>query len=1125
MNRMFKATIDEPTLMHRLYTAWKEQHKSIEVDLSGKELEDYVHYRSRLNGLPVNPEDLQGRRVINAAVFSKGVINISTTEPIPLETVRLLERFAGVFDGTYTRFLDLKQAEAQAEEARIETALEKVRSRSLAMHKSEELQEVVNTVFERLKELDIEMDVVSITLFTEGTRDVDQWNANPGNLYSTRFHLPYFDLSMSKDILEAKESGTEFFAKHYTFEEKNEWFSYAFQHTDFKHIPEERKTFILERKSCSMSGALSKNTGILLISFSGNLFSEKENEIQKRFSKVFEQAYIRFLDLTKAEAQAHEAKIEASLERVRGKAMAMHNSDDLSSTIGVFYHELESLSVRPRRCGLGLVDKESHTSKLSTMNTTEQGETVVVTGKLSMHGHPVLEEVYNHWIMQKEYRPVLRGNEIKAYYQVIRPQVAFPDYPNDVVQYGYYFFFPEGDVYAWTEKELAEEDLQIYRRFTTVLSLTYKRYNDLKLAEEQAREATIEAALEKVRGKAMAMHNSSDLVSTASQVFTELRKLGIQPMRCGVSLHNKENRKNLLYSATSSGEGDSLSLVGWAMLEGHPVLSGIYDHWLRGEDYFPVLNGEALKSYYEKIKYSFVVPENTLAGIELYGYFLPFSEGSFYAWSTKPFNESEIKILNRFKAIIALTFRRYIELQKAEANALEAIRKSSLDRVRAEIASMRTSDDLQRITPLVWRELTTLGVPFFRCGVMIVDEREKKVQFYLTTPDGKPLAALHLKVDNVDVTQNAFNAWQMQKVYTDHWDKQQFQAFAKSMLEQGQIQTATTYQGGDEPPESLTLLFVPFAQGMMYVGSAEPLPSSQIELVQALAEAFSVAYARYEDFNKLETAKQQVEKTLTDLKQAQTQLIQSEKMASLGELTAGIAHEIKNPLNFVNNFAEVSNELLDEMNAELDKGNAAQAKAIATDLIQNLEKINFHGKRADAIVKSMLQHSRSGNDKKELTDINALADEYLRLSYHGLRARDKSFNAAFKSDFDPGIGKINVVSQDIGRVILNLLTNAFYAVNEKRNVNIPGYEPTVTVSTKKVRNGVEIRVADNGNGIPRKVMDKIFQPFFTTKPTGQGTGLGLSLSYDIVTKGHGGELKVETKEGEGSAFIIVLPLS
>ncbi len=262
---------------------------------------------------------------------------------------------------------------------------------------------------------------------------------------------------------------------------------------------------------------------------------------------------------------------------------------------------------------------------------------------------------------------------------------------------------------------------------------------------------------------------------------------------------------------------------------------------------------------------------------------------------------------------------------------------------------------------------------------------------------------------------------------------------------------------------------------------------------------------------------------MVDLKQAQQQLVQSEKMASLGELTAGIAHEIQNPLNFVNNFSEVSNELIEEMKTELQAGNLKDAAELAESIKQNLEKITHHGKRADGIVKGMLQHSRAGSGQKEPTDLNFLCDEYLRLAYHGYRAKDKSFNAKFETDFDPTLPKVNVVPQDMGRVILNLINNAFYAVGEKNKTLTQGYEPTVRVATKRLGDKIEIQVGDNGPGIPASIKEKIFQPFFTTKPTGQGTGLGLSLAYDIVTKLHGGELKVETKQGEGCAFVIIIP--
>ena len=434
---------------------------------------------------------------------------------------------------------------------------------------------------------------------------------------------------------------------------------------------------------------------------------------------------------------------------------------------------------------------------------------------------------------------------------------------------------------------------------------------------------------------------------------------------------------------------------------------------------------------------------------------------------------------------------------------------------------MRTSEDLSRITPIIWHELETLGVPFIRCGVFIVDEKKVRVRIFLTTPEGKPLGALNIAVDATVHTKNVVEHWRRKEVYTEHWDREDFISWMDSMIQLGQIRTKEQYMGTTAPPVSLNLHFIPFKQGMLYVGDAEPLPEEKIAVVKSLAETFAIAYARYEDFVNLEQAKDSIEKALRDLKATQSQLIHSEKMASLGELTAGIAHEIQN---------------LDE------------ARAIADDIKINEEKINLHGKRADAIVKGMLQHSRSSGSEKVETDINALADEYLRLAYHGLRAKDKSFNADFRLEADESLPMVRVIPQEIGRVILNLINNAFYAVSEKVKQNIDGYKPTVVVITKfikpppgrmgvkspsehalrtredlGVKGEVEVRVQDNGNGIPEEIKEKIFQPFFTTKPTGEGTGLGLSLSYDIV-KLHGGTLKVQSVSGQETIFIITLPI-
>jgi signal transduction histidine kinase len=331
-----------------------------------------------------------------------------------------------------------------------------------------------------------------------------------------------------------------------------------------------------------------------------------------------------------------------------------------------------------------------------------------------------------------------------------------------------------------------------------------------------------------------------------------------------------------------------------------------------------------------------------------------------------------------------------------------------------------------------------------------------------------------------------------------------------------------TLEDGSLPQYPNSIIYLPLQVkddiiGLISVQSYQTNAYTQyhLDILKTLASYTSAALYNAQSFETLEN-------TLKELKVAQQQLIQSEKMASLGELTAGIAHEIQNPLNFVNNFSEVNRELIDEMNMQLDTANWEEARNLSRDIRANEEKISLHGKRADAIVRSMLMHSRTGSGKKEETDINALADEYLRLAFHGQRARDKSFNARFETDFDQSLGKINAVPQDIGRVLLNLINNALFAVDEKRRMTPGDYQPFIRVSSCQKENKVEIKVSDNGIGIPEKTIEKIFHPFFTTKATGQGTGLGLSLSYDII-KAHGGEIKVSSREGEGSDFVVSLP--
>jgi signal transduction histidine kinase len=458
---------------------------------------------------------------------------------------------------------------------------------------------------------------------------------------------------------------------------------------------------------------------------------------------------------------------------------------------------------------------------------------------------------------------------------------------------------------------------------------------------------------------------------------------------------------------------------------------------------------------------------------------------------------------------------------------------------------MQKSDELVETAAVLFKQLIHLGIEPNRLYICIIKDKKGEAEFWLTDEDGSKVSfAYHAKLVENPSFKKMLNGWKEKKrsVIIDMQGKELENYFHHLTT------LNVPFKSGLAQKRRVQYLAY-FSKGFIGMASPEPQPAETLQLLERFAYVFNLTYTRFNDLQiaeahalqaeqdliEIKNARRKAEEALTELQAAQKQLIQSEKMASLGELTAGIAHEIQNPLNFVNNFSDVNKEMLEELKAERSKPNAERDESLQDDLINdviaNEEKINHHGKRADAIVKGMLQHSRKSTGQKEPTDINALCDEYLRLSYHGLRAKDKTFNATINTNFDRSIGKIDIVAQDIGRVILNLINNAFYAcaersrssVNEQKSKNLIPYEPAVSLSTKKSDNHVTITVSDNGNGIPQNIVDKIFQPFFTTKPTGEGTGLGLSLSYDIV-KAHGGEIKVESKEGEGSEFIVQLSL-
>jgi len=666
-----------------------------------------------------------------------------------------------------------------------------------------------------------------------------------------------------------------------------------------------------------------------------------------------------------------------------------------------------------------------------------------------------------------------------------------------------------------------------------------------KIIQAQNRELEIEAALEHLRARTMEMKQSNELPELVNIVWQQLEHLGVKESILNISIIINDTDglrfdswyviRNPVTQQTRAGKLHSERNVTWLAREGYKQGNE------KNEDIKIELRNEQLTEWIDKmvsaIDPSFAADIKSTKPERLLFYMLPFSydenapDGAIIVSSFIEIPVEFRSVLMRMSKTFAIVYRRYLELQKYEAGAKEAIMQAALDRVRAEIASMRSIKDMDRIIPLIWNEFTVLGIPFIRCGVFIMKDAEALIQTFLSTPNGKAIAAFHIPYSTPGNIKDVLDKWRNHKIYIDHWNENTFNEFANTMIKYGELSSAEAYLK-TFPPGGFYLHFIPFIQGMLYVGNTTRLSENDMKTIQSITDAFSTAYARYEDFSKVEDAKQQLQETFNELTSMQAQLVQSEKLASLGELTAGVAHEIQNPLNFINNFSEVNNELIEELKTEMQKAvperNSEIENNILKDITQNNEKIAFHGKRADDIVKGMLQHSRKNTGQKEPTDINTLADEYIRLSYHGLRAKDKSFNADFKTDFDKSIGKVNIVPQDIARVLLNLFNNAFYAVNEKKKTAGEDYHPMVFISTRHETfssgaDGVEIIIRDNGTGIPQGIIDKIFQPFFTTKPSGKGTGLGLSLSYDII-KAQGGEIKIQSQEGEGSSFIILLPV-
>ncbi|MCK0180099.1 ATP-binding protein [Flavobacteriaceae bacterium S0862] len=1261
-----------------------------------------------------------------------GCISKSNLVKASIEDKEIIQRFSKVFEQTYTRFLDLQKAEAQSREAHIEASLERVRAASMAMHKSDELKEVINVIFDQMAQLKINAEHAGIVVDYEPKKDFHFWVADTQNI-PAKITVPYLGLVWDKQFTEAKKKNKEFFTTQLDFEEKNSFYKKLLPH--IKGLTKKAKDFYLSCPGLSASTVIQKDIGLYIENFSGIPFSEEDNLILKRFGKVFQQSYTRFLDLQKAESQAREAQIEASLERVRARAMAMHQTDELTDVLGVLFDQFELLGINPALTHLTLFDEANETFSLRI--TTSGKKRIIAEQIIDVDTIEAWRSSYKNWQKSELHALDLidyKAEDLPLLWEVLDEVMSalpnenkiYPeDFPNGLYTTQGHCKF--GYLGLNSERKATEEEKEIVVKFAKEFGRLYQRFLDLQKAEAQVIEAQIEAALEKVRSRTMAMQKSTELPEAANNLFLQVQELGIPAWSAGYCIW-QDDKHNASCNMSSEGQVQKGFIL--------PSIGEGYDFYTPQEDgehfYVKELGGEALVKHYEFMRTLPIVGEIfddfAKKGIELPTFqifhivYFKFGYVMFITYEAVPDSHDVFK---RFGNVFEQTYTRFLDLKRAEAQAREAQIEAALERVRSQSMGMQSTNDFAQVTTEMFNQLRNFGEDLFATGIVFCDKHKGHVEQWHSIPRGGMLSPMIVPIDLDYIHQYRYDQWKkgtelfsieipsdfieqhfedifklpsaqitlkdlesrnapmpetppweidygasfkngyilasslkplenmdilprfakvFEQAYTRYLDLQKAENRAREAqiemaLEKVRSRTMTmeysselaetsvvvfkellnlgiapnrlfigiikdngnlidawaTNEDGSKIESRFTLqvsknksikkmvagwkqhkksviidlkgkelqdyfrylneeMKVPFIDGLKQkrrvqtvayfsggligMAASEEQPQETTDLLERFASVFNLTYTRFndlkiaekqakqaeEDLINLQKAKKRAEQALSELQSTQKQLIQSEKMASLGELTAGIAHEIQNPLNFVNNFSEVSKELLDEMIEELENGDMEEVKAITDDVIQNLEKINHHGKRADSIVKGMLQHSRATGDKKEPTNINALADEYLRLAYHGLRAKDKSFNATLVTDFDENIGNINILPQDIGRVVLNLLTNAFYVVNEKKQSNKNDYEPTVSISTKKNGNWISISVKDNGNGIPKKVLDKIFQPFFTTKPTGQGTGLGLSMSYDIITKGHEGELKVNTQQNRGTEFIIKLPI-
>jgi signal transduction histidine kinase len=1142
---MLTATVD----------AWKSD-KPLSYILEGKELDDYYKI-IRKGKFPLSDDLIEKsanlpKEFYHYTPFSAGGLYFFSDSEHRNEDKEIMSRFAEVFEMTYTRFLDLQKAEAQAREAQIEAALERVRSRTMGMHKSDELADVADVLFKEMNELVHNLWTCGFVL-CEKNREEDEWWLGLEEGFTRGFFLPNVNDFAHSHLYEGWLKGESFRTVQLEGDDLQEHYEWLMEIPVAKNIFDEMEAAGMERPEWQKLHAAYFSKGYLVII---TRESCPEEAIFKRFAQVFDLTYTRFLDLQKAEAQARESQIELSLERIRAQVTGMQESSDLLDIVVTMRTEFVNLGHEAHYFWHMRWLPDTYKKAMTSGDGTKIG--MVMT--LPRHIHGDIQAVAA-WEKTKDPIHVL-AMDVDTAVDYVDKMISLGDFErvdpqapslDDIRHIGGLTFVMARTTHGEIGFSLPgvvpdppEDAVDTLIRFAGVFDLAYRRFEDLKKAESQARENRIELALERTRNQSMLMQHSDEIKGISDVFHQQLLELNIPTEFSYVWLPDESKNNHQFWASWAENKKGKLTFsskqVTYPLDKTEPYTAACYKAW---EDQ-------------ENVHIEFIKPDEIPDFFSTWAELLDgaknlkaqnFSEGIYYAEAymrygcfginiRRELTEQEKQVLKRFSIEFERAYTRFLDLQKAEKQAQEAQVELSLERIRAQVTSMKESTDLFDIVVGMRKEFISLGheSDYFWHMRWLPEVYEMS----MTSEDGNRLGMV-IQVPKVVHDQiDALAEWEKSDdpIFVlplnakDAWD------YLENMNTYGHYEKADPNAPTQEDIEHIGGLTFIIARtthgeiGYSLPGMVPHPPKEALDTLVRFAAVFDLAYKRFEDLKtaekdliEIKRARQKAEDALIELKATQTQLVQQEKLASLGQLTAGIAHEIKNPLNFVNNFSEVSLELIEEALEEIkeikENEHATDASEILEDVQFNLKKIHEHGTRANGIVSSMLQHSRGGSGKMEPTDLNALIKEYVNLSFHGMRAGKNPINVKLDFDLDENIGQVNLIGEDFSRVVLNLANNAFDAMREKVK-SATDYLPKLSVKTERKSNDeLRINISDNGPGIPKEIKDKILQPFFTTKKGTEGTGLGLSITNDIV-KAHGGELEVQSEIGKGTTFTIQL---